>query len=167
MAVNFPVPTSVGETFTEPTNGNVYTCTQVGPPAVWFGTIQVGNLDTIYLRLNAANDPMTGNLDTLGVTATGQVAGTQQTINTNTWDLRLGNFWTAGGVALPQPTFGVTGQSGLLTITSAITTWPAPGGTLKYPGGLAPAPIAYPAIIPFYVQSPTSVLLGELTQNIV
>lgn len=35
MALNFPVPTAVGETFTDPTTGNLYTCLVVGPPAVW------------------------------------------------------------------------------------------------------------------------------------
>ena len=35
MALNFPVPTAVGETYTDPATGNLYTCLVVGPPAVW------------------------------------------------------------------------------------------------------------------------------------
>jgi len=165
MAIDFPVPTTVGETFTEPTNGNVYICAQL-TPAVWWGSVTTGNLDSIYLRLNAANDPLTGDLDTEGVRADGQVSGVQQSITTNTWDLSLGNFWTAGVIAVPQPTNGVTGQSGLLTLTAIPSSWPAAGGTLKYAGGTAPVITQTPAVVPFYVQSPTSVLLGAVTQDL-
>ncbi len=35
MALNFPIPTAVGEEFIDSTTGNLYTCLVVGPPAVW------------------------------------------------------------------------------------------------------------------------------------
>lgn len=164
-SILFPTPTVVGETFTEPTNGNVYICSSVTPP-VWWGSIATGNLDQVYLRLNAANDPMTGNVETLGIAATGQVSGTVQSITTNVWDLSLGNFWTAAAVAIPQPTNGVAGQSGMLTLTAVPTSWPNASGTLKYTGGTAPVITQVPAVIPFFVQAPNSVLLGIPTQNI-
>jgi hypothetical protein len=35
MALNFPIPTAVGEEFIDETTGNLYTCLVIGPPAVW------------------------------------------------------------------------------------------------------------------------------------
>jgi len=98
--------------------------------------------------------------------ATGQISAIERTITGSAWDLSTGNNWTVGAVAVPQPTSGVAGQSGTITITAAPTSWPA-GGTLKYAGGTAPAPTTFPSVVPFYVQSPTSVLLGVVTEGIV
>jgi len=167
MAIDFPVPVSVGEVFTDPTSGNQYVCTVIGPPAQWVGAGSNINLDNTYLKLDASNDPMTGDLDTLGLSTTGQVTGNETAITAGAggWDLSSGNNWTLGAVVVPQPTNGVAGQSGTVTVTAAPTSWPA-GGTLKYASGTAPAPTSFPAVIPFYVQSANSVLLGRPTEGI-
>ena len=34
-------------------------------------------------------------------------------------------------------------------------------------GGNAPAPSSFPAVVPFYVKSPTEVLLGNATEGII
>ena len=164
MAINFPTPSAVGDLFTDPSSGNVYVCTVVGPPAQWVGSGSTTDIDGTYLRLDATNDPLTGDLQTLGVTTGGQVVGTQQTVDV-TWDLSAGNNWTVGAIVFPQPTNGETGQSGTLTLTAAPTSWPS-GGALKYPGGIAPAPTTFPAVVPFYVKSVTEILLGTPTEGI-
>ena len=164
MSINFPAPTQLGQIFTDPTNGNQYVCVNVGPPARWVGAGSDVNLDAKYLRLDATNDPLTGGLETQAVSTTGQVSGNQLAI-AGTWDLANGNNWTAGSIAIPEPTNGVTGQSGTLTLTGEPLSWPA-SGVLKYPEGNAPAPSAFPAVIPYYVLGPSEVLIGTATQNI-
>ena len=97
----------------------------------------------------------------------GQVSAPERTITAGAgnWDLTDGNFWTCGAIAIPQPTNGLTGQSGVIRLTAAPTSWPS-GGALKYAGGLAPAPAVFPAVIPFFVQDASNVLLGSATENI-
>jgi hypothetical protein len=226
LAIDFPTPTQVGQVYTDPTSGNTYICIVLGPPAEWSGSSDTADLDQTYLRTDATNGPVSGNLgvggtanaanvtigtggsiagpntstdnkwfvdangninlggspttpnlkleptgaatlgvDKVTVSGTGQVVGAQQTVSASAWDLAQGNNWTVAAVVIPQPTNGVTGQSGTLTITAAPTSWPA-GGTLKYPGGSVPTIASYPAVVPFYVQSPTAVLLGNVTQGI-
>jgi hypothetical protein len=63
MAIDFPANPSQGEIFTDPTSGNQYVCTLVGPPAQWVGAGSNVNLDDTYLKLDASNDPVTGDLD--------------------------------------------------------------------------------------------------------
>lgn len=83
------------------------------------------------------------------------------------WDLATGQNWTAGAIAIPQPTNGVAGQAGLIRITAVPSSWPATGGTLKYTGGSAPVIASVPAVIPFYVQDASNVLLGTASEGIV
>lgn len=163
-SINFPSSPTVGQVFSDSVSGNAYVCTAVSPTQ-WVGSGTTTYNDGTYLRLDATNDPMTGTLDTVGVTADGQVVGVQETVNIATWDLSLGNNWTVGAIPIPQPTNGVTGQSGTLTMTQAPTSWPS-GGALKYPGGTAPSPSTFPAVAPFYVKSATEVLLGNVTEGI-
>lgn len=94
----------------------------------------------------------------------GQISSPERTI-TASWDLSDGNFWTCGAIAIPQPTNGVTGQTGVIRLTAAPTSWPA-GGALKYSGGTIPAPTTFPAIIPYFVQDASNVLLGSPTEGI-
>ena len=164
--LNFPASPSVNDVYEA--NGVVYT---------WTGAYRKSNnvsptLDETYVQV--AGDTMTGSLTVPGfsagnskvtVSGTGQVVGAQQTVSASTWDLAQGNNWTVASIAIPQPINGVTGQSGTLTITAAPTSWPA-SGTLKYPAGTVPTITSYPAVVPFYVQSPTAVLLGNVTQGI-
>ncbi len=62
MGIDFPVATTVGQTYTDPTSGNTYAVTVVGPPAQWVGSGSSTSLDNTYLRKDASNDPVTGTL---------------------------------------------------------------------------------------------------------
>lgn len=62
MGIDFPTATTVGQTYTDPTSGNTYVVTVVGPPAQWVGSGSSTNLDSTYLRKDASNDPVTGTL---------------------------------------------------------------------------------------------------------
>jgi len=97
----------------------------------------------------------------------GQVSAPERTITAGAgnWDLSDGNYWTCGAIDIPQPTNGLTGQSGVIRLTAAPTSFPA-GGALKFAGGSAPAPTSFPAIVPFYVQDASNVLLGTPTEGI-
>ena len=107
--------------------------------------------------------------DVATIKTSGQINGVERTITAGAtgWDLAKGNNWTVGAIVVPQPTNGVVGQSGTLTITAPPISWPA-SGALKYPNsGEVPAPSSFPAVLAFYVKSQTEVLLGEVTQGIV
>ena len=81
------------------------------------------------------------------------------------WNLATSNYWTVGAIAFPTPTGLSAGQGGLIQMSAAPTSWPAAGGILKYTGGAAPAPTAFPAILPYYSDG-TNVYLGKATENI-
>lgn len=98
-------------------------------------------------------------------TADGKISGPERTITAGGWDLNDGQNWTVGTVAIPQPTNGTTGQVGLIRVTAAPTSWPT-GGALKFAGGSAPAISSFPAIVPFYVQDASNVLLGQPVEGI-
>ena len=72
MAIDFPVATTVGQTYTDPVSGSTFVVTVVGPPAQWVGSGSSTNLDATYLRKDASNDPVTG---TLTVTPSTNVEG--------------------------------------------------------------------------------------------
>ena len=62
--INFPVATADGQTFEAP-NGVIYTYVGTPPNGYWSGTFQDQSLQTLdgrYLKLDASNDPVTGNL---------------------------------------------------------------------------------------------------------
>ena len=62
--INFPTATADGQTFEAPT-GVVYTYVGTPPNGYWSGTFQspvLTDLDTRYLKLDASNDPITGDL---------------------------------------------------------------------------------------------------------
>ena len=62
MAIDFPTPTQVGQVYTDPTSGNTYICVVLGPPAEWTGSSDNADLDQTYLRVDASNGPVSGNL---------------------------------------------------------------------------------------------------------
>ena len=62
--INFPEATANGQTFEAP-NGVIYTYVGVPPNGYWSGTFQDQGLQTLdgrYLKLDASNDPLLGNL---------------------------------------------------------------------------------------------------------
>ena len=107
-----------------------------------------------------------GANNVLNCESTGQISQIERTVTAGSWNLSIGNNWTCGNINIPSPINGVAGQTGVLRITAAPASWPSPGGTLKYPNGLVPLLTDYPVMIPFYVQSPTAVLLGTPTEGI-
>ena len=105
--------------------------------------------------------------DVLKVESAGQIKGAERAVTgvAAGWDLSEGNNWSIGAVAVPQPTNGVSGQSGTVRVTTQPTSWPV-GGALKYPAGTAPVLTAYPAVFPFYVVDANNVLLGYATEGV-
>jgi hypothetical protein len=101
-------------------------------------------------------DNMTGKLSVTPSAIAAGVGG---------WLLTTSNYWTVGAIAFPLPTGLSAGQGGLIQMSAAPTSWPAAGGILKYTGGTAPAPTAFPAILPYYSDG-TNVYLGKATENI-
>lgn len=97
-------------------------------------------------------------LNLAGGAMTGRVSSTERTITAGAFDMATGNFWTCGAIAIPNPTNVVASTSGLIRLTAAPTGW---GGNFKHAGGAAPAPTAFPAIVPFYAQSATVILVGK------
>ena len=115
-----------------------------------------GNATT---ALNAAN----AALPKAGGTMTGAVIATEVEITGGTFDLTQGNHFYCGAITVPNPSGGVAGQSGLIRITNGPVVWSA---NFKFPAGVAPTITAFPALIPFYVQDATTILMGNVTEGI-
>ena len=154
-ALNFPdpalqTPVNVyGPTSTPAatTNGVTYTW----DTAKWVTT---GTSAEFVLK---SGDTMTGTL------VTKQVTSPQQTITAGAFDLAEGNFWTAGAISIPNPTNGVAGMSGLIVLLGAPTGW---GANFDFPGGTPPTVTTVPAVIPFFVQDPGTILMGNVIEGI-
>jgi hypothetical protein len=97
-------------------------------------------------------------LNLAGGTMTGHLSSTERTITASAFNLATGNFWHCGAIAIPNPTNATAGTSGLIRLTAAPTGW---GSNFKHAGGSATAPKAFPAIVPFYAQSATVILVGK------
>lgn len=93
----------------------------------------------------------------------GRAYGLERTITASSFDLTEGNFWTCGAIAIPNPTNGVAGQSGLIIVTAAPTSF---GSNWDFPGGAYTAPTTFPAVAPFYIKSSTVFYLGNWTEGI-
>ena len=96
-------------------------------------------------------------------TFTATIQTTERTITGSAFDLSAGNHWTCGAITVPNPTNAVAGTSGLIRITAGPVTWP---GYFKFPGGSAPTLAAFPAVVPFYVESSSCILLGNVIEGI-
>ena len=93
----------------------------------------------------------------------GSIYGQERTIGASSFDLNTGNFWTCGAIAIPNPTNGVAGMSGLIRVTAAPTSF---GSNWDFPGGSYTAPTTFPAVAPFYVVNSTTFYLGNWTEGI-
>jgi len=123
MALNFPVPTSVGQVYQDPTSGNTYVCTSLGPPAQWVGSGSSTSLDSTYLRKDASNDPVTGNL-LLNPTTNVSPLTLQQPVGNTTPALKIEN--SGSGNSIEANGFAVS-ETGVLTLGTALAI--ASGGT--------------------------------------
>ena len=107
-------------------------------------------------------DPSTVTTDSVP-TFTVTVETTERTITAGAFDLATGNHWTCGAITVPAPTNATAGTSGLIRITAGPVVW---NGVFKFPGGSAPTIASFPAIIPFYVQSGSVILMGNVAEGI-
>ena len=89
---------------------------------------------------------------------TGAITSLEKEITDAACDLSGGPFFVINSpTTVPTPTNAVAGASGLIRVNAAINGWAAEFTAL----GELPAPDSFPAIVPFYVESATSVLLGQ------
>ena len=88
---------------------------------------------------------------------------TERTITAGAFDLSTGNLWTVGAITVPNPTNAVSGQTGAIRITAGPVVW---SSNFKFPSGTAPTIAAFPAIIPFYVQDSSTILMGNVVEGI-
>jgi len=92
-----------------------------------------------------SGDDMTGTLTTKKVKCN---------INSvSSFDLNNGQFWTISGGQVPTPSNRQAGQSGLFYVSSAPSSW---AGGYSTPPSIS----STPSIIPFFVDSGTTVRLG-------
>ena len=105
------------------------------------------------------NTVITNSVPTFTVT----VETTERTITAGAFDLATGNHWTCGAITVPAPTNAATGTSGLIRITAGPVTW---NTVFKFPGGAAPTIASFPAVIPFYVQDTSNILMGNVAEGI-
>lgn len=96
-------------------------------------------------------------------TFTATVQTTERTITAGAFDLATGNHWTCGAITVPAPTNATAGTSGLIRITAGPVVWNA---VFKFPGGSAPVIATFPAVIPFYVESASVILMGNVAEGI-
>lgn len=120
MALNFPSPSFVGEVYQDPTSGNTYVCTSLGPPAQWVGSGSSTSLDSTYLRTDASNDPVTGNLILEPTTNVNPLLVKQPSGNT-TPALRIENSGTGNSIEVGG-VFSVSSSGILSTPTGTVTT---------------------------------------------
>ena len=88
---------------------------------------------------------------------------TERTITAGAFDLSTGNLWTCGAITVPNPTNAVAGQTGAIRITAGPVVW---SSNFKFPGATAPTIATFPAIIPYYVENSTTILMGYVTEGI-
>lgn len=117
-----------------------------------------GTDDTRAVTPKSLKVELDKKLNLAGGTMTGHLSSTERTITAGAFNLATGNFWTCGAIAIPNPTNATAGTSGLIRLTAAPTGW---GTNFKHAGGSATAPTAFPAIVPFYVQSASVILVGK------
>lgn len=122
-----------------------------------------GTADTARTEAQAAQTTADAALPKAGGTMTGGVGNTERTISSGSFDLSTGNMWVCGAITVPNPTNGAVGQSGLIRITAGPVVW---GVNFKFPGGAAPTLASFPALIPYYVQNATTILMGSVTEGI-
>jgi hypothetical protein len=89
------------------------------------------------------------------------VTSPERQITAGSFDISTGCFWTADSIDIPNPTNCVAGMTGTIRFTGTPTSW---GSYFKFSDGVAPSPVP-PAIIAFYVQDASTILLGGVLNN--
>ena len=88
---------------------------------------------------------------------------TERAITAGAFNLSTGNLWTVGAITVPNPTNAASGQTGAIRVTAGPVVW---SGNFKFPGGTPPTIATFPAIIPFYVQDASTILMGNVVEGI-
>ena len=88
---------------------------------------------------------------------------TERTITAGAFDLSTGNLWTVGAITVPNPTNAAAGQTGAIRITAGPVVW---SSNFKFPAATAPTIATFPAIIPYYVQDSSTILMGNVVEGI-
>jgi hypothetical protein len=88
----------------------------------------------------------------------------EATLTSAAWDISTSNNWTSStSFTVAAPSGAVNGLTGLFRITAGTLVW---NSVFKFPGGSAPSITSYPAIIPYYVQDSSNILMGNVTEGI-
>ena len=88
---------------------------------------------------------------------------TERTITGGAFDLATGNLWTCADITVPNPTNAVAGQTGAIRITAGPVVW---SSNFKFPAATAPTITTFPAVIPYYVQDSSTILMGYVSEGI-
>ena len=145
------------------TNAEVATGTNTTKAVTPAGLKSLAASDTVQGIVELATNAETaaGTDATRAVTPAGLksvLTKTEQTITASAFDMALGPYWTCGAITIPNPTNPQVNSTGLIRLTAAPAGW---GTNFKHAGGSATAPKAFPAIVPFYVQNATTILVGK------
>ena len=128
----------------------------------------LGGVSDVSQYVTLATDQTIAGAKTFtGLTTLAGVSTPLQTITASAFDLDDGPNWTVGAVTVPNPTNAVAGQAGSIIVTAAPTGW---GANFKFPSpdsgvtdGTAPALANFPVVLPYIVQNPTTILIGNPT----
>jgi len=88
---------------------------------------------------------------------------TERVITGGAPDFATANLWACGAITVSNPINAAAGQTGAIRITAGPVAW---SSNYKFPGGTAPTIAAFPAIIPYYVQDATTILMGNVVEGI-
>ena len=95
--------------------------------------------------------------------ALGLASPTEVPLSSGTFNMAQGFMFSAGAITIANPINTTVGKSGLIRITAGPVVW---GSNFKFPGGVAPSIASFPAVVPYYVQDATTILMGNVTQGI-
>ena len=129
------------------------------PGDLWFNSDD-GRLYVYYVQANGQEQWVDASppYEFDGGVVNQSITTPERTITDSAFDLSTGPYWyCSGGITVPNPTNAVSGMAGTIRLTAAATGWSSNFST-------APEPANFPAIIPFYVESPTQIRLGNAVE---
>ena len=89
------------------------------------------------------------------------VTSPERQITAGSFDISTGCFWTCDAIDIPNPTNAVAGMTGTIRFTGIPTSW---GSAFKFSDGVPVTPTP-PAIVAFYVQDASTILVGKVLNN--
>lgn len=162
-----PSNPSDGDLWYRSTDGRTYVYYDDGSSAQWVDASPAGVPASVLEASDIGTTVQAYDADNVvadvAPTFTATVQTTERTITAGAFDLATGNHWTCGAITVPAPANAASGTSGLIRITAGPITW---NTVFKFPGGAAPAIGSFPAVIPFYVQDSSNILMGNVSEGI-